>query len=498
MEMLLSMLIESIEEAEDLDEILDKFKDKHERVSQMLDKLINAVSLSDKLENIKNQFKYEEKRQYTLSGLIETEPWWTKEFVDSPRTRHEIKRKRRRRVDIVEMIEWQEPYVREDMIPDRMAFVEMGVEERKTPWLDSTHENRIIHAKYDKNGKLVRGKIVKCPVNTMNDRMFRECVRYGRTLNAMYQKASADLNTGTKPEWLADETKCELIDAFTITESFKRMNIDFKTTQRLVWGYWDERNAEWKNGLQNMGKIKGIRYAKYFENLVHEIDAQIDDTRAHYHDVSQRMIASGDWRLRYHEEMPTVWSQMKFIEDSTLIELDTEIHIYDPIDDEETGFVSYMGDEEFTVRGDDGFGTFPLMDGSEDIDYEFGLKIKGMSLLEIQKLQQKFYPQYNQYTGRRKSAEYWWMTTMQRRQCWPRISERKDELLKEAMASLTDDSMEVLAIVKELEYPKQKRAFIAAYCAGNPFNICGYEYKWKHKPGKEEAYAVWETFKKES
>lgn len=468
-------------------------------LEDFLNMMAQAVSFSKDLEDIREVFEIERNRKFMLSGFVETEAHWEKEFVDSPRVRHEVRRMFGGRR--IEMVEWEESFVREDMVPDVKQLIDQGRDHRKTPWLDSGRDDVVV----ERWGRKV---IFSRPYNTMNDRMFREsCVVYGNRLYPVYEKRSVDFNSGTKPEWVSEQVGCDMVDAMTMTECWKRMGIDFMTARKMIKGYYDERAQTWRDGLQNLGRSQGRNFAEYFENLVHELSevSEEGDLRDHFHDVARRMIGSDDWRLKYHQDAPDAWDMMQFIEESTYLEMEEDMHIIE--DDEvilnESGdaemeyLVSHLGDEiSLPPAGEDGFGVRPLYDGSEDLDYDLGFEIESADADEILKIQRRMFKSFNQWTGRWSRPKYWWMTDEQKRKFWDRVNARKSKIFEHSMKLLSADSKEVLAIADSMPNRNQARALIAAYCAGNGFNISGVRYEWDNKPGAEEKFAVWGVFRK--
>jgi len=466
-------------------------------LGDFLDTMAQAIGLSHDLEGIRETFEAERNRKFMLSGFVVSEPHWEKEFVDSPRIRHEVRRLYNGRR--VEMVEWEESFVREDMVPDVKQLIDQGRDHRKTPWLDSGTEDVVV----ERWGKKV---VFKRPYNTMNDRMFREsCVVYGNKLYPLYEKRAVDFNSGTKPEWVAEQMGCDIVDAMTIVECWSRLGVNFLTARKMVKGYWDERAGLWRNGLQEVGKQQGKEFALLFEDLVHEMDevSVEDDIRNHYHELVGRLVENDDWRLKYHVDAPDAWDMMEFIETSTYLEMEEDLHIieqdevlFDENGNEMEYLVSHLGDEMMVPpSGEDGFGVRPLFDGSEDIDFEMGWEIDHASADEITKLQRKMFRSFNQWTGRWSRAELWYFTDEQKRKFWDRINERKRQIFESAVSSLSDDSKEVLEISRSLMNKNQARALITAYCAGNSFNIGGFEYKWENKPSAEEKFAVWGIFR---
>lgn len=467
-----------------------------------LDKIISAVSLARHLKDIPEVFEMEELRNTMFSGWISTDPWYTKEFADTPRIRHEIVKKG----NTTEIVEWQEPVAREDMVPDVIQLVEQGRDERKTPWLDSDYE---VVIKTFGEGEDAYKRLIKRPINTMNDRIFREsCKVYQDQLYPVYEKKSVDFNTGTKSEWVAAEVGCEMIDAITMVEAWRKLNIDFTTARKLVRGYWDDQAQTWRNGLQKIGKISGRKYAKIFETIVRELDEISEENliREHYFEVAQMMIETGCWRLRYHEDAPDAWTMMEFIENSAYVEMESEEGIFELesevrfVDENGNPMENIMdpfGDEMGLLPSDDGFGVRPLYDGSEDISYELGWEISNATVDQISVIQKRFFRRFNQWTGRWNAPEYWWMPPGQKQKCWIRINDRKKELLEMAIAKLSKESKDVLSLAADLGNKRQARAMIAAYCAGNSFNLGGFQYRWDYCPDSEERYAIWGIFRRQ-
>jgi len=355
-------------------------------------------------------------------------------------------------------------------LPDNIGYVAMGLEERKNEHLD---------------------------YNKFSSRLFSEdCIQYGGRLNVIFQRAKIDMQPAllNRAEWLAKQLNCEMCDALTLAECFKRLGLDRNMGLKAIFGYYDQTNAAWRNGLQKIGVEAGRKYAEYFENLVKELDEGpdlIQELREHFLSTSFDMIESRDWMLQYHVEEPSAFEQMYWIEE--MVRQEFEALPPKEVDDYEDSYISHIGDAKKEQPSFDLFGAFPLKTDADGLPHEIISEINQASVEKIKKIQQRMFNQ-NTYWGIRK-AQYGWMTQLQKVEFWSFVNARKAKLADEAKKTLTPKSMEVIEIMKTLGSFKQKKAFIASYCAGNSFNLYGKQIR-NPKPSNEEAFGVWAEFRR--
>jgi hypothetical protein len=446
----------------------------------------------------------------------------SRKFVDEKVHNTRIEREE---VDLEEMIEWDDLRWRRNDIPDIVTFWEQGGSERQSEWLDGDcyyatingeTNKEIRHNRYDlyvgRNQKFESKETDYIfrrprPVGVMNDRDFRErCTIVGNTLQPVYiRSCEDDLRIVHDPEWIADQLDCELIDAMTYAECFRRFGIDRNTVFKLINGYWDNRTSEWKSGLGKIGTARGSQYAELLEKLAVETSAitdaeELQMIREYYLSVSQDMVATGDWCLQYGTHNPYWNDQMAFIEESVTIVDDPDgLIVIDEVNDDYDGFISPFGDEE--VELPQGItATWRLYDGSETLDHHTICRIKVANIENIGIIIRRMFPQ-----GRKRAewgfhhdhSKSGFMTLSQTRQAWWYINERREQLAIECEQYMTFESEKVLGQVRTMPKP-QARAYVATYCAGNAFNMYGREITWKHRPCAYERYAIWAKFRQQS
>lgn len=401
-----------------------------------------------------------------------------------------------------EMEVWDDKRTRNRDIPDNLAYYDMGIEQRRNTHLDS-HKITTMTA---------HGPIEQ-QVNTLNDRHFREqCVIYGNRAHAVYEKASVDLEPPVylQAEWLMEKLNCQYIDATTVAESLKRLGLDKTMALKAIFGYVTS-DGEVRDGLQNVGESGGREYAQYFEQLCNDVK-ELDEyelERQFWLDVSNEMITTGDWTLNqydrlldegydlealhYYNYTPSPVEQLAWV-DEQVANADLSIHDQDEPDDD--CYVSVFGDHEIEAA-QDAFGVFPLQDDSSGLAHDMIVEIKEASVTQVRELQQKMFPQWrhNQWGSRKYPAQFGWMSKAQKDQFWKFMNARKEVLQKSARKALTIHSEEVVALLKTIDYKSQRRALVASYCAGNPFNLYGESIKFDHKPCELETYAIWGIYR---
>lgn len=392
-------------------------------------------------------------------------------------------------------------------IPYDEQLVEMGCVTKENPILDNVEPGNPKRKDANYAGR-------------MNDRHFRElCVRYGNQILAMCQRRYADILPiiHTRPEFIEQHMECHPSDANTIGTCLQRMQFNKSLARRVIFGYMQQDGVH-RSGFQGVGEFHGESYAEMLEDLVTQLPdlpepgingpRTLDDDRSYYYDVSCKLIEA-------NQMGPDPLAQLRYIEQSAARDqlvpqetpADGRIYYYsdgtDPgqviftnleEDDDIDPYVDGFGEEQTEII-DDGIKTFPMFDGTESLDTEYINRIRAADVDEIWAIQQDFFRQRNQYTGRTYPPRNKWMTPSQKRFAWSFINDRKVQLLESAVDAATEQTKEIIALFTQLK-PKQRKALVLCYINGREFDIRGTKIKFSQRPSSSDQFLLWAEIKR--
>lgn len=473
----------------------------------------------------------------------------------------------------VELVHKRAKISRNTDLPDTLPLDEMGVpgpsnrENYMWPEIDpnapayrkSRHlDNDSIYFK-SQNGKCLLNRTV----GGMNDRDFRDrCVQANGKLYVLYQQGSPELapqnhlQAETFVKWAAQPCKCKRncdhlqtempeSDADSIVKALERLNMDRKSTTRLMFGYHAfERDSyvktesgyrntyksEWRDGVKSMDAEELMDFAKYLEDLeagmpklakVGENEERtLDDERIYYSDVSQRLIETRADRnnimgldiekpqqqLLYIDQLANSTIDNASTEQPDPSEIDTLISRgfdYDldelPVglnryevwqkDIEQVGEIMVDSenqayeDTDFRSSGD-GWTAFPLHFGEDTVKWHWCQCVRHAGVKRLQ-------------AWKRIMRKLYWLTYPQRSDLWARIWERQEQLIA-IIKTKSEKLAQVRTIIEEMGSlsQAQARALVYAYQVGGSFERYN-SFDFEEPGDPELAFYLWDKYKQD-
>jgi hypothetical protein len=372
---------------------------------------------------------------------------------------------------------------------------------------------------------------------TQTGRVLREfCYQSNNRNYFLFEKAAINFQGQNfqRPEWIAQKIGLHPSDADTIANSFRSLNLDYKTTSRILFGHHRFELTEIKNKFGELeakfGKrldtksVKGMvdfphlgeKCATVMENLVDSLEAdgpsRREQERQHFLDVSNRLLAAGQIKF------PTPAHQMQWIENKTdaaleqpepdspdprdvadLIELG--FCEEDPLDDYETEADEYLFDPEdetpLNMGDSNPYSGNPLGNENDRLSHEFSAMIKSATTAEISLLISRMFSTFkDSYAGttREIRAEYWYFTDDMKSHFWVLVKARQAELKKEISANPSADLQKILNWIEQAGKTQMATSAIFAWSKGEPAEFYGYRLDWTGKADKTELALAWEAY----
>lgn len=435
----------------------------------------------------------------------------------------------------LELVKKRNSVVRNTDLPDTLPLDEMGVpgpsnrEDFVWPAVDPNAPpyRKSTHLDSDKQEILLNGDrrlAFTRTVGGMNDRDFRErCVQANGKLYVLYPMGLPEvsppnhLRAETVSRWLAGPCRCKRecahqqtevpeYDADSLVKVLSKLQMDRASTTRMMFGYMGFDGA-WRNGIKSLDAEGIADLAYYLEDLEAQLPqltpegenapVQLDDYRAYYLDVSQKLVemgvsSTGDG-LPY--DLKTWKGQMNYIEDmarkSLTEEPNAEPHpaeidwlirkgfSVEEDSDTESENQAYE-DSDFKSVGD-GWTAFPLHYGEDTVDWNWISCIRTAGIKRLQ-------------AWKRAMGKLWYLTYQQRSDLWNRIWERQEQLVAKIDKKVDRTVKDIVDEMRGLN-ERQAKALIYSYQVGgsfNAFNMFDFD-----EPGDPElVFWLWDYYRK--
>jgi hypothetical protein len=392
-----------------------------------------------------------------------------------------------------EIVQFEQDRIRNVDLPDNRAFIDMGLNISKNPWVDN-----------EGGEAATAGK-----VRHMDSVDFRErCVPMNGRLYALYLKGKSDFQP---PRHLRQEVLFETIPAIDrvqadkLTKFFRKTDARKDVVKGLVNGYynmpegfkvWNE--DELKEQIEEFDIMESVleRIPEEGENN----ERTLEDERIFYYEVSNKMIEKG-----YCTQFSSVLQQINYIERAArqayknwlrdgepnldMLATQVEVEVDDIMNEEE----EYIDKKEEPVVNLGEFGAFPLYYEDDGLLTEYINDIKEADVKELRAMQRDMFPTYNEYTGKESRAVLYYLTDMQKSVFWSFIAGRKQELIKQIIKTAPEHILRVVEFILKNGKTTAVRALILAMGRGEAFSID--DTVFEGKPSDDEYWMMWEAYK---
>lgn len=433
----------------------------------------------------------------------------------------------------IELIRRVDPRTINTDLPDDLHNVAQGHANPQNPHIDEKEPRRTVFdmwGSYRTISAVFRDDAVK-----MNNRVY-----------PLYRKSSIDVlpTYHTRPEtlqnweankwvpsenrWKKTEFKTVKEDAFTLSELAQKMNLNYCTMQKLIFGYMHS-DGEWRHGIHIFDEEEIADFLFEQETMLDKIDEpdpKLEQERQFYYDLSNRLIEKG----AYNAPFTSVTGQMKYIEhmasqaiieyendepDPRNLSIMVEKGFGDPLvtiesldsgenkpvyedDLDNQQYEDEMGDEV----SDDGWSAFALHYGEDAPDWEFVLEIKKAGIVELNRIKKKFFKQehrsfYGTYTT---PAELWYLTPEQKSICWWYINRREEHIVSAIKKYMSKEAKEVMDFLPRLPQ-HQSKALIQCFRYNDVFEAYDKDFDFTEREIEMpwhcyEVWVLWHEWKK--